>query len=316
LQPPVRQEWALKIKKEWTLEGQIESLALLKSDTRCDVLLVGLLSEADSPGHAQFLMITGDTIERHSLAEGCDYTPSPAVRSASPTALSSSSSSSSLSDKKHQPHLHRKTEVIASLKHENKAGLFAVSSFHGDLSLKQLGESRNVGLWVRCFEDLPVLTTVKADVMHNGSESLVVCSWNGATHIVDIAGQTVRFPFGQSVRAFTAGTYSPMPGKASTCFVYATFYEEIVVYYDVSLPSTLLPALRDTLDQELDEACEILALPGVKAEREREKAELLRMVLQCPFSTTEMYERYRSKLQSQADTLRKMKKKKSEPSTP
>lgn len=60
----------------------------------------------------------------------------------------------------------------------------------------------------------------------------VACAWNGKTYIVDEDRNYLRFKFDEAVSAFTAGNYH-FGGRNYPVLVYATFNNQIVVYYDV-----------------------------------------------------------------------------------
>lgn len=66
------------------------------------------------------------------------------------------------------------------------------------------------------------------------SQYFVVCAWNGKTYIIDEERNYLRFKFDEAVSAFTAGNYH-FDGKDHECLVYATFNNQIVLYYDVIL---------------------------------------------------------------------------------
>lgn len=64
------------------------------------------------------------------------------------------------------------------------------------------------------------------------SQYFVVCAWNGKTYIVDEEHNYIRFKFEEAVSAFTAGSYF-FDGKDHPVLVYATFNNQIILYYDV-----------------------------------------------------------------------------------
>jgi len=64
------------------------------------------------------------------------------------------------------------------------------------------------------------------------SQYLVVCAWNGKTYIIDEDRNYLRFKFDEAVSAFTAGNYH-FDGVDHASLVYATFNNQIVLYYDV-----------------------------------------------------------------------------------
>lgn len=66
------------------------------------------------------------------------------------------------------------------------------------------------------------------------SQYFVVCAWNGKTYIIDEERSYLRFKFDEAVSAFTAGNYY-FDGSEHESLVYATFNNQIVLYYDVIL---------------------------------------------------------------------------------
>lgn len=66
------------------------------------------------------------------------------------------------------------------------------------------------------------------------SQYFVVCAWNGKTYIIDEERNYLRFKFDEAVSAFTAGNYH-FDGIEHSSLVYATFNNQIILYYDVIL---------------------------------------------------------------------------------
>lgn len=64
------------------------------------------------------------------------------------------------------------------------------------------------------------------------SQYFAVCAWNGKTYIVDEERNYLRFKFDEAVSAFTAGNYY-FEGAHHSALVYATFNNQIVLYYDI-----------------------------------------------------------------------------------
>lgn len=64
------------------------------------------------------------------------------------------------------------------------------------------------------------------------SQYFAVCAWNGKTYIVDEERNYLRFKFDEAVSAFTAGNYY-FDGSHHSALVYATFNNQIVLYFDV-----------------------------------------------------------------------------------
>lgn len=72
------------------------------------------------------------------------------------------------------------------------------------------------------------------DKCRQNSQYFVVCAWNGKTYIIDEDRNYLRFKFDEAVSAFTAGSYH-FDGSDHSSLVYATFNNQIVLYFDVIL---------------------------------------------------------------------------------
>lgn len=83
----------------------------------------------------------------------------------------------------------------------------------------------NLDLNVKIRKELPNDST---------SQYFVVCAWNGKTYIIDEERNYLRFKFEEAVSAFTAGNYY-FDGVEHSSLVYATFNNQIILYYDVIL---------------------------------------------------------------------------------
>ncbi|XP_065909231.1 KICSTOR complex protein ITFG2-like [Dysidea avara] len=98
--------------------------------------------------------------------------------------------------------------------------------------------------WELCLEH-SFFTIGKLKILANGSDSIVVCSWDGLTYVIDHNKSFVRFQFEENVCAFHAGQYGI--GTNRSCLVYTTFSNRILVYYNIQLksmsPSNLLIAM-------------------------------------------------------------------------
>lgn len=64
------------------------------------------------------------------------------------------------------------------------------------------------------------------------SQYFVACAWNGKTYIIDEQRNYLRFKFDEAVSAFTAGNYY-FDKQHHSSLVYATFNNQIILYYDV-----------------------------------------------------------------------------------
>lgn len=65
-----------------------------------------------------------------------------------------------------------------------------------------------------------------------GEQYFVACAWNGKTYIIDEDRNYLRFKFEEAISAFTAGNYY-FDGRDHASLVYATFNNQLVLYYDV-----------------------------------------------------------------------------------
>lgn len=85
------------------------------------------------------------------------------------------------------------------------------------------------------------------------SQYFVACAWNGKTYIIDEERNYLRFKFDEAVSAFTAGNYY-FDGSNHASLVYATFNNQIILYFDVILdyiqPIYLLNELTKNPDNE------------------------------------------------------------------
>lgn len=72
--------------------------------------------------------------------------------------------------------------------------------------------------------DHQVFALTKLDVTGNGSDAIVVCSWDGQTYILDQEKNSVRFHLDEAVQAFESGYYGAKEqGPDVTSFIYVTF---------------------------------------------------------------------------------------------
>lgn len=113
----------------------------------------------------------------------------------------------------------------------SKSRPYAVATLDGTIMFVQ----DEVILWAIAV-DHQIFALTKLDVTQNGSDDIVACSWDGQTYILDQEKNSVRFQFDQSVQAFHSGYYHLGPDEpAVTCFVYVTFKNTVVLYYDIPL---------------------------------------------------------------------------------
>lgn len=80
--------------------------------------------------------------------------------------------------------------------------------------------------------DHQIFALTKLDVTGNGSDDIVVCSWDGQTYILDQEKNSVRFHLEQPVQAFNSGYYNLAPNEPPvTCFVYVTFKNTVRIFH-------------------------------------------------------------------------------------
>ncbi|XP_014232176.1 KICSTOR complex protein ITFG2-like [Trichogramma pretiosum] len=116
---------------------------------------------------------------------------------------------------------------------------YAIATLDGTIMLVQ----DEVILWSMQV-DHNISALYPLDVTGDGADEIIACTWDGQTYILDQERNSVRFQFEEPVRAFCAGSYSREPGTNTPCLVYNNFYNKIILYYDVSLPSMVVTALN------------------------------------------------------------------------
>lgn len=202
------------------------------------------------------------------------------------------------------------------------SGLFAVVSHHGDVGLYRLlpllshmdpaatAEDRALPVteqvWVQRIRDLPVLS-LSLVAVHGPARppAVVVCCWNGVTHLFDVDGHHAKFSFVHNVQAFAAGAFALAPGaRASTCFAYATFHHRVVLYHDVECMCLPALSLLDTLAADPDVPALLAALVAPTAhDRAAEAYSIVRAVLQQTLLPAADCRLYAAALQSRIDAL-------------
>ncbi|XP_017774191.1 PREDICTED: integrin-alpha FG-GAP repeat-containing protein 2-like [Nicrophorus vespilloides] len=126
------------------------------------------------------------------------------------------------------------TEIVGNLKTKKgdcKEFPYAVATLDGTIMLVQ----DEIILW-EIAVDHQVFALTKLDVTGDGTDDLVACSWDGNTYILDQEKHSVQFQLGESVQAFDTGFYNLVAGEIPvTCFVYVTFRNSVLLYYDIPL---------------------------------------------------------------------------------
>ncbi|CAH1785778.1 unnamed protein product [Owenia fusiformis] len=143
------------------------------------------------------------------------------------------------------------TEIIGNIskskKHvseEERACYYAVCTLDGTLSLVEDDKIQ----W-SFLVDHQLFGLTKLDVTGDGTEEVVVCSWDGQTYIVNHSKEVARFQFEDNIAAFCAGHYALSDEKNVPCLIYVTFSQQILVYYNMQMPHVELANLIDTMDQ-------------------------------------------------------------------
>jgi hypothetical protein len=137
---------------------------------------------------------------------------------------------------------------------------YAVATLDGTIMLVQ----DEVILWAIAV-DHQIFALTKLDVTGNGSDDIVVCSWDGQTYILDQDKNCVRFHLDEPVQAFHSGHYNlTVNEQAVTCLVYITFKNSVILYYDI--PLTELKC------RKYEPALELLSEVYVKAGKTEDEA--------------------------------------------
>ncbi|XP_060520130.1 KICSTOR complex protein ITFG2-like [Cylas formicarius] len=178
------------------------------------------------------------------------------------------------------------TEILGDLKtsddqeNSNKSRPYAVATLDGTIMLVQ----DEVILWAIAV-DHQIFALTKLDITGNGTDDIVVCSWDGQTYILDQKKNSVRFHLEEPVRAFHSGWYSLGPGISQvTALIYVTFKNTVIIYYDIPLKDLICKKFEPDLvklsqlfineDRDADQA-----LQYVKAMDKKTKRELVEYLL-------------------------------------
>lgn len=164
--------------------------------------------------------------------------------------------------------LANKDEILWSLQVDHQ--LFALATLtapHQPAPLLSQSESTctivSIPEYQKSHQTQGSSSTGSRQVEQQQQQYFVVCAWNGKTYIIDEDRNYLRFKFEEAVSAFTAGSYH-FDGRERTCLVYATFNNQIVLYYDVVAeqirPMYLLEEiLQNPANEQLRRKLEILA---------------------------------------------------------
>lgn len=173
--------------------------------------------------------------------------------------------------------LVNKDETLWSLQVDHQ--LFALAVLEPPLQKKpspSMAQSESSCTIIPNTEDDQIVDVDESDATESRAQHFVACAWNGKTYIIDEERNYLRFKFGEAVSAFTAGNYF-FDGQHHASLVYATFNNQIILYYDVLLdsirPMYLLKELMNNpehheLLQKLERLADLLDEHGPPASRQ------------------------------------------------
>ncbi|XP_077994913.1 KICSTOR complex protein ITFG2-like [Glandiceps talaboti] len=137
------------------------------------------------------------------------------------------------------------TEIVGHISRGDskpgQADLYALCTLDGTLMLVADDKIQ----WSHLV-DHQLFALSKLDITGDGKEEVIACAWDGQTYIVDQKKQTVRFHFEQNVCGFCAGHYG-VGGYNSPSLVYATFNNQIYLYWNVKLAAIPSSSLLDVM---------------------------------------------------------------------
>ena len=223
--------------------------------------------------------------------------------------------------------MHGKTLVTGPLDHKSlPSGLFAAVSHHGDVALFRLlpllprldpaatdddkAQPVTQQLWLHHIDDVPVLS-ISIVAVHGPERPpvIVVCCWNGVTHLFDVEGHHAKFSFVHNVQSFAAGCFALEPGRQSMCFAYATFHHMIVLYHHVEcmcLPSRTLIDILCADPEVTALLSELVAESSV--DRPAEAYGIIRTILQQQLLNPKDCAQYADDLQDRLTALQQKRK--------
>lgn len=178
--------------------------------------------------------------------------------------------------------LVNKDEILWSLQVDHQLFALAVLESSKPIKSNRLPQSESTCTIVPSLEFASRLKPDNsAEESSYRSQYFVACAWNGKTYIIDEERNYLRFKFDEAVSAFTAGNYH-FDGDHHACLVYATFDNQIVLYYDVLVdsirPVYLLDEVMNNAEhadlledlRELAEKLELLDEPAARLQHEQQ----------------------------------------------
>ncbi|KAF2072506.1 hypothetical protein CYY_006173 [Polysphondylium violaceum] len=140
----------------------------------------------------------------------------------------------------------------------NASSIVSIATLDGVLRLQKIGKGP---VWKMEIQEmgsgqLIALQTIRQKNMK--TDCAVACGWDGLTLVVDPHRNVLSFKFGDRVCAFTSGYYSLSKGVPSICFIYVTFFGEIIIYHDISLNTQPMRSLTYTTKQEWNQLSQMI----------------------------------------------------------
>lgn len=89
------------------------------------------------------------------------------------------------------------------------------------------------------------------DIDHSGNDTIVLCSWEGMTYVLDKNLELIKYNFGENICGFSAGQYAIDAQNNVPCFCYVTFSNRIILFYDVSSIGQKSASVCDALMEKL-----------------------------------------------------------------
>lgn len=85
----------------------------------------------------------------------------------------------------------------------------------------------------------------------DGDDVVILCSWDGMTHIVNKNFESSSYNFGENICGFCAGGYRVGSQRNVLCFCYVTFSNKIVLYHNVEHTFEKPKDLYEVLNEKL-----------------------------------------------------------------
>ncbi|KYQ93065.1 hypothetical protein DLAC_05676 [Tieghemostelium lacteum] len=102
------------------------------------------------------------------------------------------------------------------------------------MEIEEMGSGQLIALQTVniASDDNPTTSTT----IEQPNDNIVACGWDGLTLIIDHERNVASFKFSDRVCAFHSGYYGlSKSNPRSFCFIYVTFFGEIIVYYNITI---------------------------------------------------------------------------------